>query len=78
MFNGFYKGLSDDRKEYLYGQQVYIPEACPDHYYNTNKFSPAFLAEIKKKDDDFLNGCTSDSSYNKASDNKMEKFLECR
>jgi hypothetical protein len=50
--NGFYNGLSDDRKEYLYGQQVYIPEAYPDHYYITNKFLPAYLAEMRKKDNE--------------------------
>ena len=52
LLNGFYNGLSDDRKEYLYGQQVYIPEAYPDHYHNTNKFSPAYLAEMRKKDNE--------------------------
>jgi hypothetical protein len=56
LFNNFYNGLSDYKKEYLYGHQVYVPEAYPSHYYNTNTFSPAYLAEVRrqnKQDDEF-------------------------
>ena len=47
--NSFYNGLSIDDKHYSYGQQVYIPESYPNHYYNTNMFSPLFLAMNKEK-----------------------------
>jgi hypothetical protein len=50
LFNSFYNGLSNDEKHYSYGQQVYIPESYPNHYYNTNTFSPFYLAEMKRKD----------------------------
>ena len=42
-------------KHYSYGQQVYIPESYPNHYYNTNMFSPLFLAmnKEKKPEEDF-------------------------
>ena len=53
--NSFYNGLAIDDKHYSYGQQVYIPESCPNHYYNTNMFSPLFLALSKeKKEEDML------------------------
>ena len=53
--NSFYNGLSIDDKHYSYGQQVYIPESYPNHYYNTNMFSPLFLAmnKEKKPEEDF-------------------------
>ena len=47
--NSFYNGLAIDDKHYSYGQQVYIPESYPTHYYNTNMFSPLFLAMNKEK-----------------------------
>jgi len=47
--NSFYNGLAIDDKHYSYGQQVYIPESYPNHYYNTNMFSPLFLAMSKEK-----------------------------
>jgi len=47
--NSFYNGLAIDDKHYSYGQQVYIPESYPNHYYNTNMFSPLFLAMNKEK-----------------------------
>jgi len=47
--NSFYNGLATDDKHYSYGQQVYIPESYPNHYYNTNMFSPLFLAMNKEK-----------------------------
>jgi hypothetical protein len=47
--NSFYNGLAIDDKHYSYGQQVYIPESYPNHYYNTNMFSPLFLALSKEK-----------------------------
>jgi hypothetical protein len=46
--NSFYNGVQND-KHYSYGQQVYIPESYPNHYYNTNMFSPLFLAMNKEK-----------------------------
>jgi hypothetical protein len=53
--NSFYNGLATDDKHYSYGQQVYIPESYPNHYYNTNMFSPLFLAMSKeKKEEDML------------------------
>ena len=52
--NSFYNGVPND-KHYSYGQQVYIPESYPNHYYNTNMFSPLFLAMNKeKKEEDML------------------------
>ncbi len=39
-----YNGLRDDKKEYPYGTQVFYPQSFPNHFYNTYKFSPAFLA----------------------------------
>ena len=47
--NSFYNGLAINDKHYSYGQQVYIPESYPNHYYNTNMFSPLFLAMNKEK-----------------------------
>jgi hypothetical protein len=40
----YYNGLSDKNKEYPYGTQINIPQSFPNHFYNTNKFSPLFLA----------------------------------
>ena len=40
----YYNGLSDKNKEYPYGTQIHIPQSFPNHFYNTNKFSPLFLA----------------------------------
>jgi hypothetical protein len=48
LFNGRYNNLSDDKKEYLYRQQVYIPVTYPNHFYNTNPFSPLYLAEMRR------------------------------
>ena len=47
--NSFYNGLATDDKHYSYGQQVYIPPSYPNHFYNTNTFSPLFLAMSKEK-----------------------------
>jgi hypothetical protein len=52
--NSFYNGLAIDDKHYSYGQQVYIPESYPNHYYNTNMFSPLFLAMSKEKKEEEL------------------------
>ena len=46
--NSFYNGVPND-KTYLYKQEVYIPESYPNHYYNTNMFSPLFIAMSKEK-----------------------------
>ena len=51
--NSFYNGVPND-KHYSYGQQVYIPESYPNHYYNTNMFSPVFLAMNKEKKEEEL------------------------
>ena len=48
--NSFYNGLATDEKHYSYGQEKYIPPSYPKHFVNTNKFSPFYLAEINKKD----------------------------
>jgi len=40
----FYNGLIGNPKEKPFGTEVYIPKSFPNHYYNTQKFSPAFLA----------------------------------
>ena len=47
--NSFYNGLAIDDKHYSYKQEVYIPESYPNHFYNTNMFSPVFLAMNKEK-----------------------------
>ena len=52
--NSFYNGLAIDDKHYSYKQQVYIPESYPNHYYNTNMFSPLFLALSKEKKEEEL------------------------
>ena len=52
--NSFYNGLAIDDKHYSYKQQVYIPESYPNHYYNTNMFSPLFLAMSKEKKEEEL------------------------
>ncbi len=44
-------GLAKDEKHYSYGQDIYIPPSYPKHFINTNIFSPFYLAEINKKDD---------------------------
>jgi hypothetical protein len=41
-------------KHYSYKQQVYIPESYPNHFYNTNMFSPLFLAMSKEKKEEEL------------------------
>ena len=52
--NSFYNGLAIDDKHYSYKQQVYIPESYPNHFYNTNMFSPLFLAmSAEKKEEEF-------------------------
>ena len=52
--NNFYNGLAIDDKHYSYKQQVYIPESYPNHYYNTNMFSPVYLALSKEKKEEEL------------------------
>ena len=51
--NSFYNGVPND-KTYLYKQEVYIPDSYPNHYYNTNMFSPLFLAMSKEKKEEAL------------------------
>ena len=51
--NSFYNGVPND-KTYLYKQEVYIPDSYPNHYYNTNMFSPLFLAMSKEKKEEEL------------------------
>ncbi len=50
LFSNFYKGLAKDEKQYSYRQQVYIPPSYPQHFINTNKFSPLYLAEMRRQD----------------------------
>ena len=50
LFNNLYNGLSNDEKTYSYRQQVYIPPSYPNHFYNTNTFSPLYIAEMKRQD----------------------------
>ena len=52
--NSFYNGLAIDDKHYSYKQQVYIPESYPNHFYNTNMFSPVYLALSKEKKEEEL------------------------
>ena len=52
--NSFYNGLAIDDKHYSYKQQVYIPESYPNHFYNTNMFSPLFLAMSAEKKEEEL------------------------
>ena len=42
----YYSGLIGKMNEKPYGTEVYIPQAYPNHYYNTQKFSPTFLANL--------------------------------
>lgn len=42
--NSFYNGVQNEDKHYSYGQQIYIPESYPQHFINTNKFSPLYIA----------------------------------
>ena len=51
--NSFYNGVPND-KTYLYKQEVYIPDSYPNHFYNTNMFSPLFLAMSKEKKEEEL------------------------
>jgi len=55
LFNSFYNGLSNDEKHYSYKQQVYIPPSYPSHYYNTNPFSPLYLADMKRMNKMIMN-----------------------
>jgi hypothetical protein len=50
LFKNFYKGLAKDEKHYSYGQNIYIPPSYPNHFINTNKFSPIYLAEMKRQE----------------------------
>ena len=40
----YYNGLIGKANEKPYGTEIYIPQSYPNHFYNTNKFSPTFLA----------------------------------
>ncbi len=40
----FYNGLIGKENEKSYAREIFIPQAYPNHYYNTQKFSPVFLA----------------------------------
>jgi hypothetical protein len=51
LFSNFYNGLSNNEKHYSYGQQVFIPPSLPNQYYNTNTFSPLYLAEMKRQEE---------------------------
>jgi hypothetical protein len=45
LFSNFYNGLAKDDKHYSYGQEIYIPPSHPNHFVNTNNFSPLYIAE---------------------------------
>ena len=38
------------KKHYSYGQQVFIPPSYPQHFIITNKFSPIYIAEMKRQE----------------------------
>ena len=48
----FYNGLDVGHDDKSYGREKYIPEAYPNRYYNTQKFSPGFLALNNQNKDD--------------------------
>ncbi len=50
LFSNLYNGLSNDEITYSYRQQIYIPPSYASHFYNTNKFSPIYLAEMIRQD----------------------------
>ena len=50
LFSNFYNGLAKDEKHYSYGQEKFIPSSYPQHFINTNKFSPIYLAEMRRQE----------------------------
>jgi len=42
----YYNGLIGNFNDKPYGSEFYIPQAFPNHFYNTNKFSPVFLSQL--------------------------------
>jgi len=40
----YYNNLIGQEKEKPYGTEIYIPKSFPNHFYNTQNFSPVFLA----------------------------------
>ena len=50
LFSNFYNGLAKDEKHYSYGQEKFIPLSYPQHFINTNKFSPIYLAEMRRQE----------------------------
>lgn len=42
----YYNGLVGKADEKPFGTEVYIPQSYPSHFYNTQKFSPAFIANL--------------------------------
>jgi len=40
----YYNNLIGKEKEKPYGTEIYIPKSFPNHFYNTQNFSPVFLA----------------------------------
>lgn len=40
----YYNGLVGQGNDFSYGRELYIPQAYPNHYYNTQKFAPVFKA----------------------------------
>ena len=40
----YYNDLIGQENEKPYGTELYIPQSFPQHYYNTQKFAPSFLA----------------------------------
>jgi len=40
----YYNGLVGKGNDFSYGRELYIPQAYPNHYYNTQKFAPVYRA----------------------------------
>ncbi len=40
----YYNNLIGKENDKPYGTEIYIPQSFPNHFYNTQKFSPIFLA----------------------------------
>ena len=42
----YYNDLRSKEQEKPYGTEVFYPQSFPNHFYNTQKFSPTFLATL--------------------------------
>ncbi len=50
LFSNLHNFLSNNEKQYSYGQEVYTPSSYPQHFINTNNFYPLYSAEMNKQD----------------------------